>query len=187
MWLYITEWDLGTRVFLLITGECKQGAENEKENERRRKEMKKVDVPIVNSNRPDEPTFRYKNQMILWCAPRKNLLWTAVKYHKDKKEIVKIYDEKQQEAILEWLKRRCAEIDVEPKNETIPKTSKQKKELKPFDHIQMIKKRMDELSGNHKGIHIPSSIMPTDKWFAHFCKEQGYVVDWENRVLAKGE
>lgn len=137
------------------------------------KGLKKIDVPIIGSSRPDEPTLRYKNQMILWCAPRKNLLWSAVKYHSDKKEIVKVLNEKQHDELLKWLVQRCAELDKEKpiSKKAKGKTSKGKKSKSVIEKLEAKEKKAKSYSDSNgfslKGIKITKEV---EDW----AKAKGY-------------
>jgi len=75
-------------------------------------------VKVNNEMFKTEPVLSYGNppQRIIWASPRAGALWGVYEFTKSGKEIVRIHDQKEIDALSEWVKKRCSEIDSEPKS-----------------------------------------------------------------------
>lgn len=147
-------------------------------------------VAVNNAKMSTEPVLCFNKKRICWCAPRSGMLWSNYLFGKDSRTITKIHDDDEAEKDFEWLKKRIAEIEKEPKNQLEPKTPKKggKRKLpikSPEQHIKELKERMAKLSDTHQGISLPIGILGNEPWFKELVKTEGWIVDISNRILAR--
>lgn len=146
-------------------------------------------IKVNNEKSPTEPVLNYQSKRICWCAPRSGMLLSNYLFGKNERTITKIHNEDEAKRDFEWLKKRIAEIKSEPKNQP-PKTPKQKGKRKlpiktPEQHTKELKERMAKLSDTHQGISLPIGILGNEPWFKDLVKAEGWLVDLDNRILAR--
>jgi len=146
-------------------------------------------IKVNNEKTPTEPVLNYQGKRICWCAPRSSMLWSNYLFGKNERTITKIHNDGEAEKDFEWLKKRIAEIEKEPKNQP-PKTPKKggKRKLpikSPEQHTKELKERIAKLTDNHQGISLPIGIRGNELWFKDLVKAEGWIVDIDNRILAR--